>query len=383
MPIPLRADFNAQTVRAAARRSKDGPQARRLLALAAIYDGATRTEAAKIGGVTLQIVRDWVLRFNAHGPDGLIDRKAPGQPPRLKDEHRRRWRRSSRAVQSRRSMASCAGGSSISANGCSRNSACRRQADVEPRIARHGLSQALGASAPSCAGRQARSRILKKFPRTPGRDRARKGRRARRDRDLVRRRGARRPEEQDHPALGQARHAAIALRTISAPPRPISSARSVPRTARARRSSCPRCNTEAMNLHLAEIANAVAPGAHAVLLARSGRLAYVGPAHRAGQHHARARCRAKCPELNPHENVWQFMRENWLSNRVFKSYRRHRRPLLRRLEQARRSTVADHVHRNARLGLRVLIQRVLGINLALEPGASSSPSIMLIPRPCC
>jgi transposase len=88
MPIPLRADFDAQMVRAAAKRSKDGGQARRLLALAAIYEGATRTEAAKIGGVTLQIVRDWVLKFNAHGPDGLIDRKPPGQPPRLNDMHR-------------------------------------------------------------------------------------------------------------------------------------------------------------------------------------------------------------------------------------------------------------------------------------------------------
>jgi len=88
MPIPLRADFDAQMVRAAAKRSKDGAQARRLLALAAIYEGATRTEAAKIGGVTLQIVRDWVLKFNAHGPDGLIDRKPPGQPPRLNDMHR-------------------------------------------------------------------------------------------------------------------------------------------------------------------------------------------------------------------------------------------------------------------------------------------------------
>ena len=88
MPIPLRADFDAQMVRAAAKRSKDGAQARRLLALAAIYEGATRTEAAKIGGVTLQIVRDWVLKFNAHGPGGLIDRKPPGQPPRLNDMHR-------------------------------------------------------------------------------------------------------------------------------------------------------------------------------------------------------------------------------------------------------------------------------------------------------
>ena len=88
MPIPLRPDFDAQMVRSAARRSKDGPQARRLLALAAIYEGARRTEAAKIGGVTLQIVRDWVVKFNAHGPDGLIDRKPPGQPPRLNDAHR-------------------------------------------------------------------------------------------------------------------------------------------------------------------------------------------------------------------------------------------------------------------------------------------------------
>ena len=86
--IGLRGDFDAGAMRAAAKRSKDGPQARRLLALAAIYDEARRSEAAKIGGVTLQIVRDWVLKFNAHGPDGLIARKAPGQAPRLKAGHR-------------------------------------------------------------------------------------------------------------------------------------------------------------------------------------------------------------------------------------------------------------------------------------------------------
>ena len=88
MPIPLRADFDALRVRAIARGAKDSAQTRRLLALAAIDDGARRTEAAAIGGVTLQIVRDWVMKFNAHGPDGLIDRKAPGQPPKLNDAHR-------------------------------------------------------------------------------------------------------------------------------------------------------------------------------------------------------------------------------------------------------------------------------------------------------
>jgi putative transposase len=124
MPIPLRADFDARMVRSSARRSKDGPQARRLLALAAVYEGATRTEAAKIGGVTLQIVRDWVMKFNAQGPEGLIDRKPPGQPSRLNDTHRAALGpRSSRAARSRRFMGSCAGGSSIFANGFSSNSA--------------------------------------------------------------------------------------------------------------------------------------------------------------------------------------------------------------------------------------------------------------------
>src|SRR6202795_771315 len=88
VPIPLRGDFDAAQLRALAKRTKDGPQARRLLALAAIYDGAPRTEAAKIGGVTLQIIRDWVMRLHALGPAGRIDRKPPGQPSRLNDVQR-------------------------------------------------------------------------------------------------------------------------------------------------------------------------------------------------------------------------------------------------------------------------------------------------------
>src|SRR5258706_8591627 len=82
-PTPLRRDFDAPQVRGLARKTKDGPQARRLLALAAIYDGATRTEAAKIGGVGLQIIPGWGLRFNAPGPDGLLDGKSTGQTSQL------------------------------------------------------------------------------------------------------------------------------------------------------------------------------------------------------------------------------------------------------------------------------------------------------------
>ena len=88
IPVSLRGDFKASQLRALARKTKDGPQARRLLTLAAIYDGATRTEAAKIGGVTLQIIRDWVMRFNARGVSGLLDGKSPGQPTRLNDVQR-------------------------------------------------------------------------------------------------------------------------------------------------------------------------------------------------------------------------------------------------------------------------------------------------------
>lgn len=79
LAISLRADFTASDLRRLARRSQSATQPRRLLDLAASYDGGTRSEAARLGDVILQIVRDWVLRFNADGPEGLLDRKAPGR----------------------------------------------------------------------------------------------------------------------------------------------------------------------------------------------------------------------------------------------------------------------------------------------------------------
>ena len=88
MPIPLRTDYDAARLRLAARESKDAGQTRRLLALAAIYDGASRTEAAAVGGVTLQIVRDWVLKLNAGGLEALVDDNRPGPQPTLTDAHR-------------------------------------------------------------------------------------------------------------------------------------------------------------------------------------------------------------------------------------------------------------------------------------------------------
>ena len=86
--IALREDFDAAALRRLARATKSANQGRRLLALAEIYDGGSRSDAVRIGGVGLQIVRDWVVRFNARGPDGLLDGKAPGQPPKLNDAQR-------------------------------------------------------------------------------------------------------------------------------------------------------------------------------------------------------------------------------------------------------------------------------------------------------
>jgi transposase len=88
-PLALRPDFDGAALRALAKGSRDGDQVRRLLALASIYDGGTRTEAAKLGGVGLQTIRDWVVWFNAEGPGGLINGKAPGAPRILSEEHRR------------------------------------------------------------------------------------------------------------------------------------------------------------------------------------------------------------------------------------------------------------------------------------------------------
>ena len=76
--IKLRDDYDAAQTRRLAARAKNADQARRLLALAAIYEGRSRTEAAALAGMDRQTLRDWALRFNALGPEGLINRPPPG-----------------------------------------------------------------------------------------------------------------------------------------------------------------------------------------------------------------------------------------------------------------------------------------------------------------
>ncbi len=87
--LPLRTDFDSETCRDLARNCDNSNQSRRLLSLAAVYDGMTRTQAARIGGMDRQALRRWVLRFNADGPEGLFDRWYAGPPRRLSDDQLR------------------------------------------------------------------------------------------------------------------------------------------------------------------------------------------------------------------------------------------------------------------------------------------------------
>jgi len=91
--IALRDDFEAPVLRQLARRATDADQARRLLALAAVYEGMDREEAARIGGMDRQTLRDWVHRFNERGPEGLINIKPLGRPSKLSPEQKEELRR--------------------------------------------------------------------------------------------------------------------------------------------------------------------------------------------------------------------------------------------------------------------------------------------------
>lgn len=86
--ISVRSDYSSKELRRLSTRVKDAGQARRLLAIAAVLDGASREEAAKIGGMDRQTLRDWMIRFNDQGPDGLINKSSPGAPGKLTKEHK-------------------------------------------------------------------------------------------------------------------------------------------------------------------------------------------------------------------------------------------------------------------------------------------------------
>jgi transposase len=81
--VEIRLSHTPAELRRLAARTKDANQSRRLLSIAAVLDGMSRAEAARIGGMDRQTLRDWAHRFNAHGPAGLKDNYRRGNPRRL------------------------------------------------------------------------------------------------------------------------------------------------------------------------------------------------------------------------------------------------------------------------------------------------------------
>src|SRR3979490_3626121 len=91
--VKLRQAFGADELPRFAGKPTEVAQSRRLLALAAVHDGMNRCEAARIGGMDRQTLRDWVHRFNEHGAEGLINAKSPGRPSKLSLEQKEELRR--------------------------------------------------------------------------------------------------------------------------------------------------------------------------------------------------------------------------------------------------------------------------------------------------
>jgi transposase len=78
--LTIRDDLTSEQLRRLARRERDPRVGRRLLAIANALDGMSRAMAAKLAGMDRQTLRDWVIRYNAHGVDGLGDRWGAGRP---------------------------------------------------------------------------------------------------------------------------------------------------------------------------------------------------------------------------------------------------------------------------------------------------------------
>ena len=316
--IALRADHGVDELRRLARASRDAAQTRRLLALAAIHDGASRTEAARIGGVGLQIIRDWVTRFNAEGPAGLVDRHAPGRTPLLTSEQRAslaqvvevgpkpelhgvvRWRLVDLVRWLRDEFGVCVSrqtlGRELRRMGFRKLSARPRDHAQDPEA-----QEAFKKTFPPSWRRSGRASRRGVAIELWWQDEARVG-----QKNGITRRWARRGTRSRAPHDQRTTWAYI-FGAIC------------PAKGKAAGLVMPYANTQAMQAHLAEISAAVDPGAHAVLmLDQAGWHRSTGLA--VPQNITLLPLPPRSPELNPVENVWQYMRDNWLSNRVFADY---------------------------------------------------------------
>ena len=317
-PIDLRNDFDSVSLRRLAKRTRDATQSRRLLALAEVYDGGSRTDASRIGGVGLQIIRDWVLRFNARGLDGLVDGKSPGAPSKLNADHRRalaevveagpvpavdgvvRWRRKDLARWLLETFAisldETTVGRELKALGFAKISA-RPRHYAQNELAVEAFKKNFPAELAKIRARLPKGVEIELW----WQDEARIG-----QKNKLTRRWARRGTRPRAPRDQRTEWAYI-FGAIC------------PAKGKGAGLVMPWCDTDAMAAHLIEISAAVDPGAQAVLIVDQAGW-HLTPKLAIPDNITVLALPPRSPELNPVENVWQFMRDNWLSNRIFKSY---------------------------------------------------------------
>ena len=300
------------------REAKDADQARRLLAIAAVYEGQDRAAAAKIGAMDRQRLRDWVHRFNTKGPDGLIDRKPAGAARRLTPEQEAelvalietgpdferdgvvRWRCVDlrQLILTRWNIAyhERTIGKVLRRLGFSHISARPRHLGQDPaRI------EAFKKTLPSKWARLPRSSTRKTPVEIWFQDEMRLGQKNPRTRRWARR--------------GTRPRAITDLRTKSA----YLFGAICPKRGTGAAVVMPRADTQAMQHHLDEIARRLAPKAHAVIVLDQAGWHTTGKL-RVPENLSLLPLPPKSPELNPVENVWQFLRQNKLSNRIFSGY---------------------------------------------------------------
>ena len=352
-PIDLRNDFDSVSLRRLAKRTRDATQSRRLLALAEVYDGGSRTDASRIGGVGLQIIRDWVLRFNARGPDGLVDGKSPGAPSKLNADHRRalaevveagpvpavdgvvRWRRKDLARWLLETFAisldETTVGRELKALGFAKISA-RPRHYAQNELAVEAFKKNFPAELAKIRARLPKGVEIELW----WQDEARIG-----QKNKLTRRWARRGTRPRAPRDQRTEWAYI-FGAIC------------PAKGKGAGLVMPWCDTDAMAAHLIEISAAVDPGAHAVLIVDQAGW-HLTPKLAIPDNITVLALPPRSPELNPVEIVWQFMRDNWLSNRIFKSYEDIVALCCQAWNNLIDPTMEDHVPRHAQMGAWVLI----------------------------
>jgi transposase len=121
----------------------------------------------------------------------------------------------------------------------------------------------------------------------------------------------------------------------------------------------PHANADAMNLHLAEISRHVTPGAHAVVTLDGAGWHQTGGRLRLPENLSLLKLPPYSPELNPTENIWQFLRQNQLSNRVFNSYDDIVDALLQGLERSHRNPRSNTINRNSTVGISQCLMPLL------------------------